>query len=391
MQITALRSQELHVHKNYLLASAAGVALLAASATGAAPLTLGVNAQHTWDSNFTRTPEPAAEQFTEATAHIQLDPALSRQALSLRAQGGRVEYAERHFMDADIYQLAADWRGAFAQRLETQVHWSRSRRPGDPDDSIGRGLIRETRLEGRFAYGGAYGLQPNVHGSHHQVEQSHRLRQHLDFQDQSVGAGLDYRSGRDSTIRLSYSIGERDYMRADMAPGPAEDLNYGYRQLLLELAWLLSPRTTLTGALGHYEWNGTLQDDSGVTARMALAWLAAETVELRLGYSREHPAAGDPFTQATREHRYHLEAQWRWRERLSVQAEALRAEQRFGAASFGFRADEVLQRFTPLALSYRSGDNIELNAAARWSTRRSPLEARGHEAREVLLALQFAL
>lgn len=344
---------------------------------------------HLWDTNFTRTPDGESEQITTTSALLQLTSRLSRQELEVGGRVGRVQYDQRSDMDANIYDLSAAWRGEIGSRTTTEADWTRLAEPADQEDFVGRDVVTQTDLSGRLAYALGLGLFSEVSAGRLEQSHSNPARAYLEFEDYYLGAGLGYRSGRDSVLAVRYRAGERRYANADVAV--PFDFDYDYARADLEVSWVVSPNTNLSASIGGFERRGALHDQDGINASASLYWRASAATDLWVGYALDHPAAGERHDQPLREHRVELSANWNWTAKTRFSTGVQVAWQDFEEALFEPAREERRYRLTPVAVRYEAARFLYLTGGMAFQARRSDEGYREYDSTQLHVALALTL
>jgi hypothetical protein len=106
---------------------------------GALAFSAGI--QHTYDSNFLRTPEEVEEQITRASAGVQFNKQISAQKVALSINGSQYRYNERDELDSSAIEGKASWRSQFTSNFSSQLDFQRDEAPVDKLEFIGKDLV----------------------------------------------------------------------------------------------------------------------------------------------------------------------------------------------------------------------------------------------------------
>lgn len=357
------------------------------------PLAVAAALTHSWDSNYSREPNPEPEQVTVASVDATLQKAISRQVFS--AQWGVANYQHRHqdALDASIYRAGAKWRGFMGEKTRFLLAWSRQDRLADQIDFDGKDIITLDRREAEAGYI----IHPRweILGEVNNTLQKHSndARDSLDFEEHEFGVALRYQSGRNSTVLFQLTEGERDYAdRFRGTPGEAgADLNFRYDRAELEVGWAATDKSLVTGQLGYFERDGEVNEGSGTEARLRFEWQASEKTALTLGYLFQQPPVGEDSYDPSESQQANMAVEWQWTPKLRLATTFRGARQEFDGLTSRKQRNETVYVWAPLIVDYYVTEDITVQIVTSWQERDSAIPWRDYVARELELGVEMQL
>jgi hypothetical protein len=355
---------------------------------GALAFSAGI--QHTYDSNFLRTPEEVEEQITRASAGVQFNKQISAQKVALSINGSQYRYNERDELDSSAIEGKASWRSQFTSNFSSQLDFQRDEAPVDKLEFIGKDLVAREDASARISLGDnrRFGLILGIH----QVDNTHSNddRSGLDFQDQDFFSEVRYRFSS-SWVGLRYREGDRSYELLNPILG---DLDFDYRQLELETEWSLTPKTKLTGFVGYFDraaksegTNGN--DGEGSLASLALEWAITDKLISEITYRYNQPAIGETADAPSEVSDTVLLIQWRFSPKVQIGFGGSYATLNYEESAVITERTEHNITVTPLLVSWSYSEALMLRLTSQWTDRRSPIYMRDYDGYSAGLALAF--
>ena len=355
-------------------------------------LRVAASLKHTWDSNYNREPGSSSEQITEASLGTGLSKTMSRQTLSASIGAARYRHHRRDFLDASLYRWGLGWRGAVGSRMSFGLTWNNRDRLAERVDFVGKDIINLDEKKAALTYTVYTGWA--LVGGARDAEQTHSNndRESLDYEEQDYNAGLQYRSGRGSTVTLRYTDGDRRYLHpsgGDSIPGvdTGEDLDYDYQRVAFETEWLVTGKTKLTGAIGYFDRDGEVNSGSGLETSIETDWQATDKTNIVVLYSFDQPPVGEDSTNPSEAHSLSASVAWDWTAKITVETAARASFQKFDDTLDRVARDEEAYSWTPLVLNYAMTETISARFASGWQKRVSPVEDREYTAEVFSLGL----
>lgn len=346
---------------------------------------------HTWDSNYDRSPDAFSEQITEASLGAGIRKSIRRQTLSAGIGASRYRHRHRDFLDATLYRGSLRWQGEFGSRISFTLLWDYRDRLADRLDFAGRDIINRDEKKASFNYAVYAGW--SLVGGVRDAEQTHSNedRQSLDFEEYDFNAGVQYRSGRGSRVTLRYTGGERHFSNPASASlsatGARGDLDYDYQRLDFETEWQVTGKTRVTGTIGHFDRDGEINSGKGLKASLQTDWQATEKTILNLTFGYDEPAVGEDSTNPSEIRRLGASASWQWTEKITLNTSAKVELKQFNDRFARVPRDEEIYYWRPVVLNYAITDMISMRLASGFQQRKSPIESLNYTAREFSLGL----
>lgn len=353
--------------------------MLLAPAAAAVPdrFTLSLGAQEYWDSNFARTADVDSEHYTRSVASLAFNEQLSKQDFSLGVSGNRYEYAQRDDLDVDFYKGNALWRSEWSQRVKTSLNWTRDAYVVDRLEFASKDVVSLDNFTGQIILGTNKHVGVTLGGR--QVAQTHsnELREFLDFDEEEWFVAGTYTTANKSFLSLRLREGERWYVH--MAPGDLRMLDFDYRQLELEGSWALTRKTQLGFTVGRFKREGEINDGTGTVALVDLAWAISEKLKLELSYSQSEPAAGETSDSPADVRTSKIALNWELSSKWLFSMDAGYSDQTYLPRLALPARDETITTFSPLALTYKFSELINIRFDSQWVDRESPLLYRDYD------------
>lgn len=348
--------------------------------------------QHVYDSNFLRSPEEIEEQITRAGAGLRFNQQYSAQKISLAMSGSQYLYAERDELDASAIEGQASWRSQFTSNISTQLEFQREETPVDKLEYIGKDLVAREEANARLSLGDTrrFGF---ILGAH-QMDNTHSNdeRSVMDFKDQDYFSELRYRFASSSWVGLRYREGDRGYATINPTQG---DLDFDYRQVELETAWVMTPKTKLTGFVGYFDreaknLSASNNDGEGQLASLKMEWAITEKLASELTYRFNQPAVGETSDSPSEVGDSVFLLQWQFSPKIQIGFGASYAEL-FYEQSEVVLAERTERNVTvtPLLVTWSVYDAFMLRLSSQWMDRRSPIYERDYQGYSAGLALAF--
>lgn len=355
------------------------------------PLVFSVGLQQLYDSNFMRSPEEIDEQITRAGAGVSFKKQLASQRIALSINGNQYHYAELDNLNSSAFGGQASWKSQFTENISTLLDWIREETPVDKLEFLGKDLVARQEANARLSFGDSkrFGFILGAHqlgNSHSNVE-----RNDMDFKDKDFFSEVRYRFASSSWLGLRYREGDRTY--TELSPAQ-EQLDFDYRQMELETAWVVSPKTTLTGLVGYFDRAakpGAVSDNDGegTLASINMEWAITDKFTSELIYSFNQPAIGETSDAPSQVGDSVLRFQWKFSPKIDIGFGA-------GYSEFDYENNDVIVArtehnitVTPLQVSWYYSDAIMLRLTSQWMDRHSPVPERDYQGYSAALALAF--
>lgn len=354
-------------------------------------LAFSAGLQHSYDSNFLRSPEEIEEQITRAGAGLSYNKQFSAQQISLRLSGSQYRYAERDDLDGSALEGQASWHSQFTTNVSTKLDFQREETPVDKLEFIGKDLVAKEDANALLSFGDSkrVGFILGLH----RLDNTHsnEARSELDFQESDFFSELRYRFASSSWIGLRYREGDRVYATLGPALG---DLDFDYRQLELETAWVLTPKTRLTGLVGYFDRTAKSDDardndGEGSLASMKMEWAITEKLTSELTYRFNQPAIGETSDAPSEVSDSALLLQWQFSPKIQLGFGASYTELLYEESAVIVERTERNITVTPLVISWSYSNAIMLRLTSQWMDRRSPVLERDYQGYSAALALGF--
>lgn len=354
-------------------------------------LAFSAGLQHSYDSNFLRSPEEIEEQITRAGAGLSYNKQFSAQQISLRLSGSQYRYAERDDLDGSALEGQVSWKSQFTANVSTQLDFQREETPVDKLEFIGKDLVAKEDANARLSFGDSkrFGFILGLH----QLDNTHsnEARSELDFEERDFFSELRYRFASSSWMGLRYREGDRIFATLGSMLG---DLDYDYRQWELETAWALTPKTRLTGLVGYFDRTAKSDaasgnDGEGTLASMKLEWAISEKLTSELTYRFNEPAIGETSDAPSDISDSALLLQWQFSPKIQLGFGASYTELFYEESAVVVERTERNITVTPLLISWSYSDATMLRLTSQWMDRHSPLPERDYQGYSVALSLGF--
>ena len=355
----------------------------AASLASAAPdrFSLGLGLQEYWDSNFARNADVDSEHYTRSYVSLAFNERLSKQDFSISASGSRYEYAEREDLDADLVEGAASWRSDWSPRVKTALVWTRDAYLVDRLEFADKDVVSLENLNGQVNWG--LGKSWGITLGARQARQTHSndVRESLDFDEDEWFAATTYTTANKSSLGLRLRDGERQYLLPiQQAPdGSLRNLDFEYRQLELEGAWALTPKTEIGFTLGRFKREGDVNEGTGTQALIDLGWAISEKLKLTLSYRQSEPAAGETSDSPSDVRTSKAMLNWEPSAKWQFSADASYSDLSYLARQARPARDETITTLRPLVVTYRFSETLALRIDSQWVERESPLLYRDYD------------
>lgn len=344
--------------------------------------------QHTYDSNFLRSPEEAEEQITRAGAGIRFNKQISAQKIALSVNASQYRYNERDELDGSAIEGKASWRSQFTSNFSTQLDFLREETPVDKLEFVGKDLVAREDANARLSLGDSkrFGLILGVHQM--DISHSNDERASMDFQDQDFFSEVRYRFAS-SWVGLRYREGDRSYETPSLILG---DLDFDYRQVELETEWTLTPKTKLTGLVGYFDRaakseaaNGN--DGEGSLASLNLEWAITEKLISELTYRFNQPAIGETSDAPSEVSDTALTFQWQFSPKVKIGFGGSYAELDYEESAVVTERVERNITITPLLVSWSYSEAILVRLSSQWVDRQSKIYQRDYDGYSATLGL----
>lgn len=353
-------------------------------------LAISAGVQHTYDSNFLRSPAEVEEQITRAGAGIRFNKQISAQKIALSINGSRYSYAEQDDLNGTAIEGKASWKSQFTSNFSTQLDFQREEAPVDKLEFIGKDLVAREVANARISLGDSkrFGLILGVH----QLDNTHsnEERASLDFQDQDFFSEVRYRFAS-SWVGLRYREGDRSY---EMPSPILGDLDFDYRQVELETEWTLTPKTKLAGLIGYFDRAAKFEgangnDGEGSLASLNFEWAITEKLISELTYTLNQPAIGETSDAPSEVNNTSLLFQWRFSPKVQIGFGGSYAELDYDESAVVIERVERNITVTPLLISWSYSEALLLRLSSQWVDRQSPIYERDYEGYSATLGLAF--
>lgn len=352
------------------------------------PLAFSAGVQHTYDSNFLRSPDEIEEQITRAGAGVRYNKQISAQKIGLSISGSHYYYAERDELDGTAIEGKVSWRSQFTSNFSSQLDFQREEAPVDKLEFIGKDLVARDNTNVRLSLGDSkrFGL---ILGAH-QLDNTHSNdeRASLDFQEKDFFSEIRYRFAS-SWMGLRYREGDRRYETSSPILG---NLDFDYRQVELETEWTLTPKTRLTGLVGYFDRaakseNANGNDGEGTLASLKLEWAITEKLVSELTYRFNQPAIGETSDAPSEVSDTALLFQWQFSPKVKIGFGGSYAELNYEESAVVTERIERNITVTPILVSWSYSEAILLRLSSQWMDRHSPIYERDYEGYSATLAL----
>jgi hypothetical protein len=361
------------------------------AAEGDDNLSVSAKINQTWDSNYNRSRDSSSEQITEASIATGINKTISRQTLGAKIGASRYRHHRRDFLDASLYRGSLSWQGALGNRASFGLSWIYRDRLAERVDFIGRDIINLDEKEASLKYSVYAGWA--LVGGVRDAQQTHSNdgQASLDYDEQDYNAGIQYKSGRGSTMTLRYTEGDRHYLNPASGGLPdvdaVKDLDYDYQRTALETEWQVTGKTLLTSNVGYFDRDGEVNSGNGLEASIQADWQATDKTSMVLLYGFDQPAVGEDSNNPSEVHRLVASLSWEWTAKITLDTSVRVAFQEFDDSLGRVPRDEESYSWRPLALNYAITDTISARFASGWQKRESPIDERNYTAREFSIGL----
>lgn len=350
-----------------------------AQAAVAAPdrVTLSVGAQEYWDSNFARSADVDSEHYTRSVVSLALNERLSKQDFSLGVSGNRYEYSQRDDLDVDFVEGKAGWRSDWSSRVKTSVNWTRDAYVVDRLEFADKDVVALNNLTGQLTLGTNKHLGITVGARQAAQTHSNELRESLDFDEDEWFVAGTFSTPNKSSLSVRLREGERLYVHT--VPGDLGVLDFDYRQLELEGSWALTRKTQLGFTLGRFKREGEINAGTGTQALVDLDWAVSEKLSFSLSYSQSEPAVGETSDSPADVRTSKLALNWEPSSKWLLSMDAAYSEQTYLQRLMEPARAETTTAFSPLTLTYRFSDVLNIRLDSQWVDRESPLLYRDYD------------
>jgi hypothetical protein len=354
-------------------------------------LAFSASAQHLFDSNFLRSPDEIEEQITRFGAGIRFNKRISAQLISLAVSGNQYRYAEQTQLDASALEGEASWQSRFTSNVSSRLEFKREETPVDKLEFIGKDLVAKETTNAQLSLGDSKRVGVIVGFHQMDITHSNQERSNLDLEDRDYFSELRYRFASTSWIGLRYREGERRYVITNLALG---GLDFDYRQLELETAWVMSPKTKLTGQVGYFDRKAVsgednINDGDGNLASLTLDWAITEKLNSQLTYRFSQPAIGETSDAPSEVSDSQLIFQWLIKPKVKIGFGGSYAELLYEDSAVIVGRTERNITFSPLLIDWAYSDAMSVRFNSQWMDRRSPLFERDYQGYSAGVALAF--
>jgi len=294
-------------------------------------------------------------------------------------------------LDSSAVEGQASLRSQFTSNVSTQLEFQREETPVDKLEFIGKDLVAKEEANARLSLGDSkrFGIILGVH----QIENTHSdlERSVMDFEDKDYFSELRYRFASSSWVGLRYREGDRAYATLNPTQG---DLDFDYRQVELETAWALTPKTKLTGFVGYFDrsaksLSASGNDGEGTLASLKMEWAISEKLMSEITYRFNQPAVGETSDAPSEVSDSVVLLQWQFSPKVQIGFGASYAELLYEDSVVVVERTERNITVTPMLVSWSVSDAFMLRLTSQWMDRRSPLYERDYEGYSAALALAF--
>jgi hypothetical protein len=356
-----------------------------------------------WDSNFSRKPIADEEEVTHATANLGLRETLGRQLFTANWQVHKYDYQTYTDFNGTTHSGDLGWKGELGSQFNTLLRLSRDSYMVDRFEFFGNDRVDRDELNGRVGVGNNQRLSIHVGGRETRQRHSNGLRAGLDYDEQEGFVDLGYRTSNRSTLTLRALAGNRAYINEPLAhqvldpvtqlppEDSARDLDFDYTQGELGVEWVLTPKTQVSFTLARYKREGDLNQATGSLATFKGEWQATEKLGFTGGYSYREPALGESSDSPAKIHDSFVAVQWDYSHRLRIGSEWRYSLRRYENLNAQLVRDEDLYIFSPISISYKVGDHVQIRMDSGWRKNESPLEQRQYTSRTASLGLVISI
>ena len=379
---------QIFLRKNISLLIAGAVLGDCAYAADGKVLQLTASVQSVWDSNFSRGPQDDEEQLTLTAAGLSFDKNFGRQRIIAKWRGAHYRYDEHPDFDGSTNNAQLQWKGLIGSQINTDVEWLRDSYLVDRLEFFGKDIVTRDDVQAKIGYGNNQRLSFHVGGRTSGQSHSNDTRIGLDFDEDEGFVDVGYQTSNKSSLFLRYRAGARTYVNPPPDRNP-DELDFDYDQVELEALWSLSEKTNISAVVASFKRRGLVNDASGSLATLAANWQATEKLSFSGGYTLRQPAIGETSDSPTKIHNVFASAAWQYSSKISFSSVWRYSVLDYEKVSPELVRTEYRYNFSPLTVSYDSGNHWQVRVESGWQKNDSPLAYRDYVSRQISAGLFF--
>jgi len=351
-------------------------------------LQLTASVQGIWDSNFSRSPEEDEEQARLTAAGLSFDRNFGRQRLIATWRGAHYQYDKHPDFNGSTHSTYVAWKGLVGSQINTDVEWLRDSYLVDRLEFFGKDIVTRDDVQAKIGYGNNRKLSFHIGGRASSQTHSNDTRTSLDFDEDEGFIDVGYQTSSKSSLFIRYRSGTRTYVNppSDVIPG---ELDFDYDQLELEGIWSLSPKTNISAVVASFKRHGLINDASGSLATLSAGWQTTEKLKFNAGYTFRQPAIGETSDSPTQVQNIFASVAWQYSSKISLASTWRYSVLDYEKVSPEWVRTEHLYDFSPLTISYGSGNHWLVRLESGWRKNESPLAYRNYVSRHASVGLFF--
>lgn len=341
-----------------------------------------------WDSNFSRGPYDDEEQATVTAASVNFNKDIGRQRLIAKWRGAHYAFDKHPDFDGSTNNAQLQWKGLIGSQFNTDVEWLRDSYLVDRLEFFGKDIVTRDDFQAKIGYGNNKKLSFHVGGRKSSQSHSNDDRTALDFDEDEGFADIGYQTSNKSSLFIRYRAGTRTYVNPPPDRMP-DELDFDYDQVELEGIWALTEKTNISAVVASFNRRGFLNEASGSLATLAADWKATEKLKFEAGYTLRQPAIGETSDSPTEIHNLFGSVAWQYSAKISLASVWRYSKINYEKVSPELIRTEHRYNFSPLSVSYDSGNHWLVRVETGWLKNESPLAYRNYVSRQISAGLVF--
>ncbi|NWK79441.1 hypothetical protein [Aquitalea sp. LB_tupeE] len=340
-----------------------------------------------WDSNLQRAESAQSDQIKSVGVTAGYANKFSQQNLSVQGSAERQFYTHRDDLNHTDLHSNANWNGIYGDgKIYTQLS-------GHYDHTL---IDQSTLPQKNFltAYGGkaaagylidknySFELAAGVDSQRNSME-SQKL---LDYDDDNLTASFKYQTARNSSVRLYFIDGRRDYLRDDSL-SLASRLGYDYQTLGGDITWQITEKSAVSLGMDHTKRRGAVSQVSGEDINAGFSWQPTSKLSFIGSFWISHPGVFNDDRNPNYERGIRLQSNWLMTEKITMRLSGQHTARTYDNFSNSTRYD-TLNEFSAGWL-YAFTNKLSMDTSVSRQNRKSNLDGFAFVDRMLSLQLQY--
>ena len=325
-----------------------------------------------WDTNLQRTESAQSDQIKSVGVTAGYANKFSQQNVSVQGSVERQFYTHRDDLNHTDLHGNANWNGIYGDgKFYTLLS-------GHYDHTL---IDQSTLPQKNFltAYGGKAGggylIDKNysfeLAAGFDSQRNSMEAQKLLDFDDKNLTASFKYQTARNSSVRLYFIDGRRDYLRDDSLSAVSR-LGYDYQTLGGDIAWQITEKSAVSLGGDHTRRRGAVSQVSGENLNAGFSWQPTSKLSFIGSFWVSHPGVFNDDRNPNYERGVKLQSNWLMTEKVTMRLSGQHTARTYDNFSNTTRYD-TLNEFSAGWL-YAFTNKLSLDTSVSRQNRKSNLD-----------------